>query len=138
MIICSAPDKTHALIAAVIFFIRNRLKSVFRAVLHAFHAKNAFRSVYSLSRIIRYIHIHGAHPPALTAGHTFFLITFDPQKGEITHWFQKNSDRTDIFTKCPVIFEHKGQGDADPVICEIARDECPKHNAFDIPDFSKE
>lgn len=55
------------------------LQRLFRTILCTFHAKNAFCSIFSFSRIICYINIHWAHTFTLSAWYTFFLITFNTQ-----------------------------------------------------------
>ena len=41
--------------------IHSGSKRILGAVFHALHAKDAFRSVLALPRIVRYIHVHGAY-----------------------------------------------------------------------------
>ncbi len=38
-------------------------------------------------------------------------------------WFHKNRNRADIFAESPIVLHHKGQEDADCIICDIAEDE---------------
>ena len=95
---------------------RNPLQRVFGAVLYAFHAKDAFRSVLPAARIVGYVHIHGTYAPALPAMNTFVFVAFDADQREIAHRLQNNGDGADVFTKSPVIPEGKSKGDAHGVI----------------------
>ena len=69
---------------------------------------------------------------------TFIRITFDSDQWEVTHRLEENSDRADILTERSVVFEYEGKNDTDPVIDDVPRYKCPKHNPFDIADFCKE
>ena len=76
----------------------------FGTVLHAFHTKNAFGSVFPFSGIIRYVYVHRTHALAFSAGDALFLVAFHPEKSEIAHGFQEYGDGTEIFAERAVVF----------------------------------
>ena len=57
----------------------------FGAVLHAFHAEDAFRAVLSFSRVIGHVHVHGAHPSALSAIDAFIFFARNAEQRKIAH-----------------------------------------------------
>ena len=88
----------------------------------AFPAKDAFRAVQPLPRIIGHVHVHRAYPLALPAGDAFVLVAFDPDTGIVAHGFQENRDGTYILAKRTVIFEYKRKDDANEIVQNIAND----------------
>ena len=113
-------------------------KCIFGTIVHALHTENTLRTVFSFSWVICHVNIHWTDPPALSAMNTFIRITFDSDQWEVTHRLEENSDRADILTERSVVFEYEGKNDTDPVIDDVPRYKCPKHNPFDIADFCKE
>ena len=65
-------------------------------------------------------------------------FAFDSEQREVTHGLKENSDRADILTERPIVFEYEGKDDTNSVIGDISCYECPEHNFFDIADFCKE
>ena len=92
------------------------LKHVFRTTLHALHAEDTLCSVFPFSGIIGHVHIHGEDSLALSAVNALFFIAGYAQQRKVTHRFQKNRDRADIFTEDTVVFESIGENNADCVV----------------------
>lgn len=58
-----------------------------RTRLHAFHAQDTFRCVFSGARIVCHIDLHGANAGAFSAGNALFLIHADAEQRKIAHGF---------------------------------------------------
>ncbi len=71
------------------FFLLPPHKSqrVYWTALHAFKAENAFRAVFSLARIVRYVNVHRADFFARATFYAFFCVAFYAEQRKITCGF---------------------------------------------------
>ena len=113
------------------------LQCILRAVLLSFEAKNAFRTVFSFTGIVRNFDVHRADTFTFAAADAFVVVAFDSGDRKITHRFQENRDRTDIFTERSVILKDKCQRDSDRIICDISDQERPEHNPLEVSDMGQ-
>ena len=101
-------------------------------------AEDALRSVFPFAGFFVDLHIHGADAQAFTAVDAFALVTVDAQQGEIAHGLEEYRDGAEIFSKCAVILEGKGQRDARDVIERISGEEQPEHDPLQMRDLHQE
>ena len=111
------------------------MQCFFRASLCTFITENAFRSVFSLTRLFIDFYIHGADLQALAAMDALILVTVDTQKRKIAHRLEEHRDGTEILAKSPIILENQGQCDTLNVIERISGEEQSEHDLLQICDL---
>lgn len=67
--------------------LRTESQRVYWTTFHAFKAENAFRAVFSLARIVRYVNVHRADFFARAALNAFFCVAFYAEQRKITCGF---------------------------------------------------
>ena len=109
-----------------------RLQCFPRAGLYALHAQDAFRAIEPFSGVVRHVHIHGAHLPALSAGDALFLIARYPEQGKIAHRLQKDRYRAEILAESTVVFASECQRNANRIIQDISNKKRDKQDLFHV------
>lgn len=86
--------------------------------------------MFLLSGIAWYVNIHRAHLFAYSAGDAFLFIYFNTEQRKVTHWFQKNCNRADVFAKGSVIFALISNSNSNNVVEDVSNEEAPPHDVF--------
>lgn len=113
------------------------LQRFFRTRFCTFKAEDAFRAVFAFSGIVCHINIHRTYLFTFAAGNAFAFVALDSEQGKVTHRLQENGDRTDVFTKSPIVLADKCKDDPDSVIKNVAYDKAPEHDLFYVSDMSQ-
>ena len=99
-------------------------KCVFGAILNAFHAEYALRTVLSVSRIIRYIYVHGTYAPAFSALYASVLFALDAYQRIIAHWLKEHCYRAGVLAERPIVPECEGEDNTCNVVYNVPDNEC--------------
>ena len=113
------------------------LQCLFRTAFHTFKTKNTFGTVFTFSGIICHINIHWANMPALVTTYTLILVHLHPHERKITHWLQKNRNRTYVLAEGSVILQQKCQSYSHHIVKNISYQEAEEHNPFEIANLQQ-
>lgn len=114
------------------------LQRFFRTGFDAFKAQNAFRTILAFAGVVRHIDVHRTDCFAFAARNAFRMIARNSKERKVTHRFEENCNGTNVLAESPVIFKGIGKDDPDRIIHQVADDECPEHDPFDVSDMSEE
>ena len=118
-------------------YCNSNRQSLCRTGLRTLLTEDAFCCILATASVFVHLNLHRADLQTFPATDALVLIALDANQGVITHGLHKHRYRADVLAEGAIVLQQNGEGDADCIIEDVARDEKREHGVgigFSKPD----